>query len=194
METIYEIASQYRDLFLGFHLFAMVIGLGGATYTDIILVSFLKDKKIDKKESEVIHTMSKAVTIGVFLALISGIALFLANPEELKQSSKFLAKVIIFFILMINGFFLHRVILPRLIHFDFSKEHYLIKDTFHLRQIGFVLGAISAVSWYSVFILGTFSSLEISATQILAIYVMLLIPAITIALFLEQIVKITHKK
>ncbi len=89
METIYEIASQYRDLFLGFHLFAMVIGLGGATYTDIILVSFLKDKKIDKKESEVIHTMSKAVTIGVFLALISGIVLFLATPEELKQSTAF---------------------------------------------------------------------------------------------------------
>ncbi len=189
MEFFQEIAKNYRDIWLILHLFAMVIGLGGATYTDILLVTFLKDFKIDKKEKEVVHTMSAAVTVGVFLALFSGVMLFWAKPEELLSTPKFIAKSIIFAVIMINGFLLHRLLLPKLLKFNFKCEHYIIEKFLHLRHLGFIMGAISGVSWYSVFLLGAFSRLNLTIFQILGTYAVTLFAAITVALLIERTLK-----
>ena len=189
MDFLINVAIQYNDAFLVLHLFAMVIGLGGATYTDILLVKFLKDLKIDAKEKSIIHTMSTVVSLGVLLALLSGIMLFLADIETIIQKPKFQVKVIIFGIIMINGYLLHKIILPRLINFSFNKEHYLLKFL-HLRQIGFILGSISAVSWYSVFLLGGFSQIPFSFFQLIIAYLVTLVLAISGSLVIEKYIKV----
>lgn len=181
-----EFAVEYKDFWLTIHLLAMVLGLGGATYTDVLLVSFLKDFKIDSKEKEVITTMSKAVMWGVFFALVSGAMLFFSDIERLSSSTKFLAKVIIFIILMINGFLLHKIILPKLLRFNFNRDHFLVKKFLHLRHAGFIMGAISGVSWYTIFILGTLSHLEYEIWQILVVYFLLVLLAVIAALFVEK--------
>lgn len=188
-EILISLAENYPSIWLIMHLFAMVLGLGGATCTDILLVHFLKDLKIDKKEKEIVRILSKVVTIGVILAIISGIMLFLANPDELLQKSKFIAKVVIFVILMINGALLHHLLLPQLLKFDFRKNHYVIKKCVSIRHLGVVLGTISAVSWYSIFILGALSGTSLSVFEILWIYGSILLGSIAIGLLLEHRIK-----
>ncbi len=189
LDLLQSIAQTHRDLFLVLHLFAMVIGLGGATYTDILLVRFLKDLRIDAKEADVIRTMSKAVFCGVVFALVSGFMLFAAEPEIIFAKPKFRAKMLIFAVIMVNGYMLHRVVLPRLIHFSFDTEHYLISKFLHLRHAGFIMGAISGISWYSVFLLGGFSNLALGFWHLLVGYLATLVVGIVIALMIEKKLK-----
>lgn len=183
---MFDFLAEWRSLFIALHLFAMVLGLGGATYSDILLMEFLKDLKISKKEASVIRKMSQVVLMGIILAFVSGLALFLPEMERLLSSAKFLVKVIVFGILVLNGFFLHQIVLPKLVKFSFHKDHYLVKQTIHLRHAGFVMGAISVVSWYSVFLLGAFPVIPFSFSVLLGSYVFVLLVAIFASLLLER--------
>ncbi len=177
--------AQYSSFWLTLHLFAMVLGLGGATYSDILLMDFLKDLKISKKEASVIHSMSKIILIGIILAFISGFFLFWPESERLLQTPKFLVKVMIFSILTINGFLLHNIILPKLVHFSFHKDHF-IKKTINLRHLGFSMGAISFISWYSIFLLGSFKNIPFSFLQLSGAYFLTLLSSISVSLLLER--------
>lgn len=181
--------ADSHSLWLTLHLFAMVLGLGGATYTDILLVRFLKDLKISHKEADVIRTMSKVVLLGIVLAFVSGLLLFLPAAKAYLEMPKFLAKVVIFVILVLNGFLLHHLILPRLVKFSFHDDHYIGKSIVSLRHLGFVMGAVSFVSWYSVFLLGSFKEVPFSLSELLGGYVLVLLVAIVVALGIEKKVR-----
>lgn len=189
MDTIPLFAAQYKEIFVMIHLFAMVLGLGGATYSDILLLRFLKDLRISKKEAEVIHTMSQVILVGIVLAFLSGSMLFFADPARLAQSPKFIAKLIAFTILTVNGFLLHHVVLPKLLQFSFHKDVYHGQQVLHLRQVGVIMGAISAVSWYMVFIMGSFRSFPLTLGQLLGIYFGIMAAGICCVLCVENHVK-----
>lgn len=184
-ESLLSFTENYAPAFVALHLFAMVLGLGGATYSDILLMRFLKDYKISHKEAEVIQTMAHVILIGIVLAFISGVLLFLPKSAEMLDKPKFLVKCLIFFIVTANGFFLHRILLPKMIDFSFHREVYLIRKL-HLRQIGFIAGAISLVSWYSIFLLGSFKNVPFSFGELLGTYVFILAIAIITALGVEK--------
>lgn len=179
-----DFLSSYTDIWLILHLFAMVLGLGGATYTDILLVRFLKDSQISRKEAGIIRQMSRVILVGICLATVSGWFLFYPQANELMNSVKFVSKVVIFLVLVVNGFLLHQLVLPKLVKFSFHKDHY-ITDSLHLRHFGFVMGAISFVSWYSVFILGALDSVPYPLEYVLGAYFSLLTVAVITSLILE---------
>ena len=182
------IAETYPSFFVMLHLFAMVLVLGGATYSDLLLMYFLDDLKISRKEAGIIKRMAQVILIGIVLAFLSGVMLFLPKPELLLETPKFLAKCVIFSVAVINGYVLHHVILPKLINFSFLKEVYLIKK-FNLRQAGFVAGAVSVVCWYSIFLLGSFRNNPFSFQQLMIVYVTVLVLAVCSALIIEKTVK-----
>lgn len=180
--------AQYSSIWLSLHLFAMVLGLGGATYSDLLLMNFLKDLKISKKEASVIYSMSKIILVGIVLAFISGFFLYWPESERLLQTPKFLVKLMVFSILIVNGYLLHNIVLPKLVHFSFHKDHF-IKKNLNLRHLGFTMGAISFVSWYSIFLLGSFKNIPYSFAQISGFYFLILFIAILTALLLEGFIK-----
>lgn len=182
---IVEALTQGREFMVMVHLFAMVLGLGGATYSDILLIRFLKDFKISAKESDVIRTLSDAIWVGVGLAIISGIGLFIINAHELLMSSKFIAKCIIFTILVINGALLHLYLLPHLMKISFHETDKKGRRHILLRTAGFIAGPISLVSWYTVFVLGSFRKVPLSLPIILALYGGVLLIAIVCSLVVE---------
>lgn len=187
MDSFFAFAQNNYDFFLILHLFAMVLGLGGATYSDILLFRFLKDWEMDEKEVEVIETMAKVILIGIVLAFISGLMIFLPKAEELLQTPKFLLKNLVFIVLVINGWVLHKAILPKMIHFSFKKNHYICgSKCFHLRHASFICGAISVVSWYTVFLIGGIRTLPFTFEFLLGGYLVLLVGAIGGALFTEK--------
>lgn len=196
MNIFSNIAEQYSSIFLVTHLFAMVLGLGGATYSDILLMKFLKDWEISEKEAEVIETMAKVILVGIALAFLSGFMLFLQKPAELLQSDRFILKTLVFVILVVNGLVLHKFLLPKLLYFSFKKNIYLDrKKHINLRMASFICGAISVVSWYTIFFIAGFKDIPFSFTVLLSSYLVILLGAILGAIIVEKILwKQAHKK
>lgn len=174
-----------RTLLVIFHIIGTVLGAGAATVTDYLVFKFAKDKKIDKDEFQILHTISDLVWAGLFLLLITGIgfiALYLADHSTVRATyslDKIWAKVTIVIILTANGFFIHRHVLPILKRWRGKSlaTPSFVKKSFSV----FSPGAISGVSWYSALILGAWRGLDASYLQIMSIYAIIICLAVAVA-------------
>lgn len=153
--SLVELFETYHGLILGLHVLAIAIGLGGATITDVFFFRFLKDLKISEFESDILNTLSQVIWFALAVIVITGVGLFLPESEHLLASSKFLVKMIIVSVILVNGLVLNLLISPKLIHISFGAPHqHQPGELIRLRKLSFALGAISLISWYSAFILG----------------------------------------
>lgn len=177
--------QAYRPFILGAHLIGLLLGFGGAIISDVFFMKFLKDLKISKNESETLKTLSQIVWFGLGIIVISGILLFLSDAERLSGSAKFLAKMIVVSVLIINGFLLNIIVAPKLTSMFFGKLTDKEKGVRNLRRLAFALGAVSMTSWSSAFILGIMRTSPASLHVILAIYASLLLIAITFSQIFE---------
>ena len=182
--------QEYKLIFIIIHLIGFALGLGGATIGDTLFFRFLKDLKISKKESEALHIVSMIIWSGLIILTLSGIGVFLSDPEGYLASSKFISKIAVVAIIAINGVVLHFIISPRLIKISWAEgTHAKLR---RYRKLAFACGAISAVSWYSAFILGAMSSLPFPASSILTAYTVLLFLAVTASQMMERIYSIVR--
>lgn len=167
---------QYRDIIFGFHLLGVALGLGGATITDFTFFRALKDKKISDDELRIMHGLTYVIWVGVFLLVTSGVLLFLPSSEMLLDSAKFYGKMLAVLVVIVNGILLGAVITPKLQKFDFS-----FATTPHkaLHKLSFSLGAVSASSWYSAFVLAFFPArMDVHPLLFVAIYLGILVSAL----------------
>mgnify|MGYP000935891477 CR=1 FL=1 len=181
----FEVLSQYKSVFIAFHMLGFIFGLGGATIADTMFFRFLGDYKISKKEHVVLGMLSQIVWGGLVLLWISGILIFLGDVERYSNSSKFLLKVVVVTVITINGFLLNTVVAPKLMKIDWKLGHNAKRRV--LRKYAFALGAISMVSWYSAFILGSIRSLPYSFERLLVAYALVLILTIVGSQCLEAL-------
>lgn len=180
-----ELLGQSREFLLGLHILGMSLGLGGATITDILFFRFLKDFRVSEKENEVFRILSQVLWFGLFLAILSGAGLFVPDAERFLASPKFLAKMIVVAVIVINGAILNVLIAPRLVKICFGGQHnHEAGELHHLRHIAYALGAISIVSWYSAFILGFLSAIPLSFLSLIGVYVLL----IGVGIFISQLI------
>ena len=176
---------DFKTAFTIIHLFGVVIGGGGAFASDLIFFSSVKDRKISPTEMRFLHLGSKMVWLGLLIIIISGIFIFFSDIDKYLNSSKFLAKMTIVGIIILNGFVFHISHLPRLhrhinLHFPSSAE---FKKNAPLLVAS---GAVSMVSWTSAIILGVMHSVPYSYPTIMAGYLIFLISAIIISLVLKN--------
>lgn len=168
------------------HIIGFVLGVGGATISDVLFAKFLHNFKISGKESRVLQTMSQVVWVGLFIIVISGIGIYLPQMAILNESAKFITKMIIVSIIIINGAILNLVISPNLI--KISCSHCInVRHSHFLRRLSFALGAISFVSWYSALILGSIKNIPLTLHELLTIYVLLVLFAVLFSQFLESV-------
>jgi hypothetical protein len=180
--------QQYRPIIIAVHLLGLTFGIGGATATDLLFMKFLKDFKISHFEADTMRTMSQLIWFGLALLIISGVGLFFADPGTLIQSSKFLAKMVVVIVIILNGFALNLYITPRLVHMTFDRKHPHAQQLHRARHIAFALGAISFTSWYTAFILGSLRSIPLSLASILSIYFGILVLAVIGSQIAERII------
>jgi len=179
--------AKYKLVILIFHLLGFALGLGGATATDMFFFKFLRDYHISKWEAKVMHHLSELIWIGLAILIVSGLALFLPQSEELLMSSKFIAKMIVVAIILANGIFLNLYLSPKLVQISFGKKHNHHPGELHqLRRAAFASGAVSFTSWYTAFVLGKIASTSWSVLQILFLYVVLLLFAVAGSQALER--------
>lgn len=174
-QGIITLFAEYKLILVILHLLGFALGLGGATVTDLFFFKFLRDFKISTWESRVLHEVSHLIWIGLAILIASGVALWLPEMEALNQASKFIAKVIVVGVVTLNGVFLNLFISPKMIHISFGEEHVKYPGQLHtLRKLAFASGAISIVSWYTAFILGSVpKSQPLTFLQIMIIYLAL---------------------
>jgi uncharacterized membrane protein len=185
--SIVPIIALLNQPILWLHMLGFALGVGGATITDILFFRFLGDFEISKDEHNVLQILSQIIWIGLVLVVISGIGLYLPNAAVLNETPKFLLKVLVVAVVIINGAFLNLYVSPKLIQLSWKKTIVPIKPVVRLRRIAFALGGISFTSWYGAFVLGFLNDVPLSFTQLLGIYLGLLVLAVIGSQIFERI-------
>jgi uncharacterized membrane protein len=180
------ILEQYKDLILFGHLLGFVIGVGGATMSDMLFFRFLKDFRISEKEEAVLKAASQFIWVGLFIVVISGIGLFIPQSEALMENPKFLVKALVVFIIIVNGAALNLFVSPKLVEIAWKDAGVPVRETLSLRRTAFMLGAISFISWYSAFLLGFVKTTSYGFLELLGIYVGATVIAIIISQMTEM--------
>lgn len=182
------ILAHNRGIILGLHLFGVILGVGGASITDILFFKFIKDFRISSDEATIISVVSQIIWFGLAILILSGIGLYLPEADRFNQSSKFLVKVVAVGVILVNGAFLNLVVAPRLIHITFGgPHHHKSGELKHLRKVAYALGAISITSWYCAFILGLIKSIPLSFTTLVSVFFGVLGVAVVISQLFEQV-------
>ena len=170
------------------HVLAMSVGVGAASTTDFLFFKFLKDLRISKKEASVLKHVSHLIWIVLVIVVISGAILYFPQAEVLNHTPKFLIKMIVVSVIILNGVLLHFLIQPKLIHISFHQKHkHHAGELLRLRKLAFMSGSVSMVSWYGTVVFAMLPrDFVIGLLGLLGIYVLCLIIGITLSLLVES--------
>ncbi len=181
------IFQAYQPIFIILHLFGLALGLGGATMADIFFFKFLADLKISEHERDTIRTISQVIWFGLGLLIVSGVSIVLTDPLFYLTSAKFLAKMFVVTVILINGAFLNLYITPRLIKISFGADHsHKAGELHHERGLAYASGAISVTSWYTAFILGFLDQSPLSLWPMLVLYFLVLGIGVAVSQIVER--------
>lgn len=173
------------------HVFGAILGAGGAFVSDGMFFETIRDGRVTKRELDFMKLGGKFVWTGLFVLFVSGIFLVSTDPARYLASDKFLAKVAIVCIIVINGIIFHSIHIPHI------RNHLGIKlseSITFLKKSSFIMmsGALSFVSWVFTVILGSLRHVPYHFTEILSVYVVCVTLAMVAALSMKR--KMLHIK
>jgi len=177
------LAVSLKTPLLMLHLLGLVLGIGGLVVGDVLIFRILKTDKVSKGEVDALNFVGRFVTTGLALLWLSGIGFLLfyaVFSQETLGNPKIWAKVLIVSVLTLNGFFIHRFILPQL-QSNIGKA--LFSGQNSLADLLIVPGAVSVVCWGIAFVMGAAPALNfsVSGITIINVCVMLLAAGIIVA-------------
>ena len=183
-------AATLKIIFLIVHIVGIVMGAGAAFVTDAVFMGAFKKRLFSQSDVDYIALASKLVWVGVIVIVLSGLALFALDPAKYLASSKFLTKMIVVIVLVLNGAFFHFHHLGRLR--AVAGEPLISQSAFWNGSATlFASGAVSMVSWITAIVLGTFKSLPFSLPVLITLYFIILAMAIGVAfVFLDSKMKV----
>lgn len=173
-EGLFKLLAAHRIWWIIIHNIGFILGLGGATITDIFFFRFLKDQKISEEEKGTMDTLTNVIWVGLAVLIVSGLMLYLPNQARLNISAKFLLKVVVVAVVTINGLLLNLSVAPRMRSFSFDET----TPARHFRRLAFALGAISITSWYMAFFLGSLRRIHVTFEHGLLIYLGIVVAAV----------------
>ncbi|UUZ76528.1 hypothetical protein LP414_02175 [Polaromonas sp. P1(28)-13] len=159
------------------HLIACCVAIGLVLTSDIAMVKqLLKADPADRLDSKHLSGLQTTVSRALVVLWITGVAIisldasikgwgYFANP-------KLQSKIAIVMLLTLNGFALHKYVLPLM-----QKAGSLLKLSFNQRMFALFTGAVSGVSWFYAAMLGIGRPLnwKYSLLEILAAYPVLIV-------------------
>lgn len=155
--------------------------MGAAFAADILFNFYRADRNLSRMEIGTLTVLSRVVWYGLFAVIISGGVIFLSDPARYSASTKFLAKMTIVGILIVNGIVLDRFIWRHMLRGGF----FIARREAWTRRAAFVYGTVSIISWIFALTLGMLHSVRSSYGYIMAIYGIILIIGIIISLIIE---------
>ncbi len=164
------------------HVLAVVVGMGGALVSDALFSFFSKDKVLNKKEMTILELFSKIVLYSLFIIALSGVFIFLSNPAGYMTSAKFLSKMSVIAVLIVNGYILNTYVWSHLL----KKKFFTAKGERSVRRVAFASGAVSVVSWVSALGLGMSDGFGMSYQTIMTAYILITFIGVCVALLVEK--------
>jgi uncharacterized membrane protein YhdT len=180
---------QTSDYHLSVHMLGVAMGLGGTLVIDIMFSHFMKKYTISKRESVIMHLISQMIIFGLFLLILSGIALMIADFTRFNENPRFLMKMIVVLVVMINGGLLNLYLTPQMKKISLKEKD---RGNYEkLTRISFALGAVSIVSWLAAFLLAMLKDLfNLPFNYLLSGYLALVV----FAILGSQMAKIYYEK
>ena len=167
-----EWLMNLKTAFLIGHIIGVAMGAGGATMSDTLFLTSIRDNYIDESECKLLKVASKIVVLGLILLCITGAGFFLVGSTP---SQRFWAKMTIVAIATINGLIMHRKLFPLFEKCSIEKIPLLSKTFLTHGRLMVSAGVVSALSWYAAIILGTWKSLTLGYVGIMGAYLGILI-------------------
>lgn len=170
---------KWKIVLVILHAFVAAVGVGATTVTDVLFFKFLKDYRISSEEVSIMNTLSRVLWIAIFMLILTGVGFVYLDYPGIFENTKFVAKIFVVGIIFVNGLVLNFVISPKLMNISFGEpHHYLPGELHHMRKLSFASGAISIVSWYTAFLLGSIRSMPFSTIEILSAYMVVVVFAV----------------
>jgi len=170
---------------LTIHMLGVVLGLGGALILDVMIFHFLRNFSISDREAIIMHLLSQMIVLGLIMLIVSGIVLMFTDLEGYLENSRFLMKMTAVAVVILNGIILNLYIAPKMELISLHEEDREENQT--LVNVSFIVGAISGISWFAVFILAMIDILEtFSYGTLLGAYLFLLAGTISASLFTKR--------
>ncbi len=164
------------------HVLSVVCAMGAAFSADILFHFFAADRKLSPIEVRILSILSRVVWYGLLAVTVTGGAIFLTDPARYLASTKFLVKMTIMVVLVLNGIMLDWYVRAHLLGSGFFTAR---REAF-ARKIAFICGTISAVSWVSLLALGVFDGVKSSYASVMALYAGILGTLIVASLIFER--------
>jgi hypothetical protein len=156
------------------HLIACCVALGLVLTSDFAMVKRLL-KGDARSDPDHLSYLQKVISAALVVLWLTGIAVITLDAAgkgwEYFLNPKIQAKIAIVLFLTINGFFLHRSILPAM-----KKAGSLLHLSLDDRFLAMFSGAVSGISWFYAAMLGVGRPLnwKYSLTELLAAYPVLI--------------------
>lgn len=153
MDIISFLQGNFRYI-IGLHLIGIVFGFGAALMADLFFFKFLKERSVTEDNVKTLKVFSRIIWLGLGIVIFSGLFLFLSNIEFYLGSAKFLTKMSVIGVIIVNGLVLNFAVTPKLTSISFTAGDKEDKKMQSVRSLAFAAGAVSATSWWTAFILG----------------------------------------
>lgn len=189
VSSVVPFLQEFRLPILLVHIVGMSIGLGSATLSDLFFFKFLKDYRISEMEADVLRLFSQVIWFALGIVVMTGLGLFLPNTDVLLASPKFVMKLIVVGVIILNGAFLNLFIASKFLQIQFGVHEHHPGELVHTRRLAFTFGPISVVSWYSAFVLAMLGEAPASFDVMWRVYVALLIVAVVIGQIVEKLIE-----
>lgn len=186
-----EFFLSIKTLSTVLHVLAAVCAMGAAFSADVLFHFFAADRKLSRLEARTLSILSRVVWYGLLGITVTGAALFLSDPARYLMSVKFLVKMTIIAILVLNGILLDRYVRVHLL----GEKFFTARREAFARKIAFVCGTVSAVSWVSILALGVIDGVNAPYASVLGLYGGILGTLIIASLIFERFAfEPKHKK
>ena len=184
---IIQILQDNLQIILTLNLIGLALGVGGITIYDILFIKFLRDLKIASYENEILKTISQIIWLAIFIFTASGIGL-ITKVTNLNTANQLSISLIILLIIIVNEVIINIFITPKLIDISFGKRHiHAVGELHRLRKLSIIVSIISFISWYSLLIIMLLpTELEIALSNILLLYILVLLVGFTLGFLLER--------
>lgn len=172
-----EWLMNLKTAFLIGHIIGVAMGAGGATMSDTLFLTSIRDNYIDQSECKLLKVASKIVVLGMVLLCITGAGFFMVGSQP---SQRFYAKMTIVIIATVNGLVMHRKVFPLFEKCSDEKIPLLSKTFLNHARLMVSAGVISALSWYAAIVLGTWKTLPLGYAGIMGVYLSILTVALIV--------------
>lgn len=177
---------ELKTLLLVGHLFGVALGAGVAFFSAVMFTKVMFDKRVTENEMQFLELASALVAFGLTLLVVTGLGMFLLDQEHYLASSKFLVKMTVVGILIVNGTLIHTLHIP-VLKKNLGKNLHSIPGFNTRSYFMYAGGAISMTSWATALILGVFRGIPYPYETIFFTYLGALAVAILVSLLLHAL-------